>query len=75
MCSKVQEWLAQCEIAQERSEVNDGIVVFSAILEDIWDNRFSVHFTSVFKVNPINRWGETPFVQTPLGLGNPGGDI
>ena len=75
MCSKVQWWLAQCEIAHDRSEVNDGIVVFSGILEDIWENRFSVHLPYVFKVKPIDRGGETTFVQTAFGLGNPGGDI
>ena len=40
MCSKVQRWLAQCEITQDISEVNNGIVLFSGILEDIWENRF-----------------------------------
>ena len=75
MCSKVQQCLAQCEIAQVRSEVNDGIVVFSGILEDIWENRFLVHLPSVFKVKPIDRGGETPFGQTPIRLENPDGDI
>ena len=40
MWSKVQQWLVQCEIAQDRSEVNDSIVLFSGIMEDIWENRF-----------------------------------
>ena len=75
MCSKVHRWLAQCEIAQDLSEVNNGIVAFSGILEDVWENRFSVHFPSVFKVKPIDRGGETPFGQTPFSLGNPDGDI
>ena len=75
MCSKVQCWLARCEITQDRSEVNDGIVIFSGILEEIWENRFSVHLLSVFKVNPIERDSETTFGQTPFGLGSPGGDI
>ena len=35
ICSKVQRWLGQCEIAKDRSEVNDNIVNFSNILEDI----------------------------------------
>ena len=60
--------MAQCEIAQDRSGVNYGIVVFSGILEGIWDNRFSVHHPSVFKVKPIDPGSETPFVQTPFGL-------
>ena len=67
--------MAQCEITQDGSEVNDGIAVFSGIMEDIWENRFSVHLPSVFKVNPIDRGGETPFGQTPFSLENPGGDI
>ena len=50
--------------------MNDGIFVFSGILEDIWENRFSVHLSSVFKVKPIDRGGETPF-----GLENPSEDI
>ena len=54
---------------------NNGIVVFIGILEDIWENRFSVHLPSVFKVNPIDRGGETPFGQTPFSLENPDGDI
>ena len=62
-------------MAQDRSEVNDGIVVFSVILEDIWENRFSVHLPSVFKVKLIDRGVETPFGQTPFGLGNPRRDI
>ena len=64
----------QCEIAHDRSEVNDGIVIFSGILEDIWENRFSVHLTSVFKVKPIDRGDKNTFVQTPFSLGNPDGD-
>ena len=55
--------------------MNDGIVVFSEILEDIWENRFLVHPHFLFKVKPINRGGETPFGQTPFSLGNPDGDI
>ena len=55
--------------------MNDGIAVFSGILEDIWENRFSVHLPSVFKVKPIDRGGETPFGQTHFSLGNPEGDI
>ena len=34
-----------------------------------------MHLPYVFKVNPINRIGETPFSQTPFGLGNTGGDV
>ena len=55
--------------------MNDGIVVFSGILEDIWENRFSVHLPYLFKVKPIDRGGETPFVQTPFGLENPVEDV
>ena len=55
--------------------MNDGIVVFSGIPEDIWENWFLVHLPSMSKVKPINRGGETPFDQTPFGLGNPGGYI
>ena len=55
MCSKVQQWLAQCEIAQDRSEVNNGIFAFSGILEDIWENRFLVHLPSMFKVKLIDK--------------------
>ena len=75
MCSKVQRWLSQCEIAHDKSEVNDGIVVFSGILEDIWENQFSVHLPSVFKVKPIDWGGENPFGQTPFSLENPDGEI
>ena len=75
MCSKVQEWLAQCGIAHDRSEVNNRIVVFSGILEDIWENRFLVHLPSVLKVKLIDRGGETPFGQTPFSLENPDRDI
>ena len=75
MCSKVQQWLTQCEIAQDRSEVNDGIVVFSGILGDIWDNRFWVHLPYMIKVKTFDWDGETPFGQTPFRLGNPDGDI
>ena len=55
--------------------MNDGIVVFSGILEDIWENRFLVHLPSMFKVKPIDRGGENPFVQTPFSLENPDRDI
>ena len=75
MCSKVQRCLAQCEIANDRSEVNGGIVVFSGILKDIWENRFSVHLPSLLNVKQIDRGGETPFGQTPFSLENPDGNI
>ena len=60
--------------------MNDGIVVSSGILGDIWENRFLVHLPLVFKVKPIDRgsenpFGQTPFGQTLFGLGNPGRDI
>ena len=42
-------------IAKDRSEVNDNIVIFSGILEDIWENSFSVSLPSVFNVKPIDR--------------------
>ena len=67
--------MAHCEIAPDNPEVNNGIVVFSGILEDIWENWFSVHLPSVFKVKPIDRGGESPFGQTPFSLGNPDEDI
>ena len=75
MCSHVQQWLAQCEIAQDRSEVNDGIVLFSGILEDIWENRFLLHFPSVIKVKLIDWGSKTTFGHTTFRLGNPGKDI
>ena len=75
MCLKLYRWLSQCEIAQDRSKLNDGIVIFSVILEDIWENRFSVHLPSVFKVKPIDRGSKTPFGQTPFSLRNPDVDI
>ena len=75
VCSKVQLWMVQCEIAQDRSEVNDGIVVFSGIMEDIWENQFLVHHPSVFKVKPTDRAVKLPLAKTPFRLGNPGGDI
>ena len=34
-----------------------------------------VHLSSVIKVKPIDRGGETPFGQNTFGLVNPGGDI
>ena len=55
--------------------MNNGIVVFNGIMEDMWENRFLVHLPSVFKVKPIDRDGENPFDQTPFRLGNPDGDI
>ena len=62
-------------MAQDRSKVNDGIVVFSGIMEDIWENRFLVHLPSVFKVKPIDQGRETTFVQTSFNLENPDRDI
>ena len=50
--------------------MNNGIVVFSRILEEIWDNWFLVHLPSVFKVNSINWGDETPFGQNPFSLRN-----
>ena len=61
-------------MAQDRSKVNDGIVVFSGILEDIWENWLLVHLPSVFKVNLTNQGGESPFCQTPFSLVNPDRD-
>ena len=62
--SKVQRWLGQCEIAKDRSEVNDNIVNFDNILEDIWDNRFTVNIPSFFKriANRKPTAVENPFI-------------
>ena len=66
ICSKTQRWLGQCEIAKNRSKVNDNIVNFSNILEDIWDNRFSVDLPSVFKIIANNG---PPRVDNPFKVG------
>ena len=55
--------------------MNNGIVFFNGIMEDMWENRFLVHLPSVFKVKPIDRDGENPFDQTPFRLGNNDRDI
>ena len=49
-----------------RSEVNNRIVVFDSILEDIWDNRFTVNLPSVFKVIAD---GKPPTVDNPFTEG------
>ena len=63
LCSKVHRWLGQCEIAKDRSEVNNKIVNFDNILEDIWDNRFTVNIPSVFNIF-TNR--KPPAVDNPF---------
>ena len=55
--------MGQCEIAKNRSEVNDRIVNFDNILEDIWENRFTVNIPSVFKII-ANR--KPPAVDNPF---------
>ena len=67
--------MVQCEIAQDRSGVNYGIVVFSGIMGDIWENCYLVNLPSLYKVNPIHQGCETTFGQTPFDLGNPDRDI
>ena len=63
LCSKVQRWLGQCKIAKDRSEVNDNIVNFDNIFEDIWENCFTVNLPSVFKII-VNR--KPPAVENPF---------
>ena len=46
--------------------MNDNIVVFDNILEDIWDNRFSVNLPSVFKVIADRK---PPAVENPFLVG------
>ena len=59
----MQIWLGHCEIAKDRSEVNDNIVNFDNMLEDIWENCFTFNLPSVFKII-ANR--KPPAVDNPF---------
>ena len=63
LCLKVKRWLGQCKISKDRSEVNNNIVNFDNILEDIWDNSFTVNLPSVFRII-ANR--KPPAVDNPF---------
>ena len=65
LCSKVQIWLGQCKIAKDRSKLNDNIVNFDNILEDLWDNCFTVNLPSVFKIifNRMPPTVDNPFTE------------
>ena len=65
--AKIQRWLGECKTVRDRSEVNDEIVDFNIIANDILDNRFTVCLPLAFK--------HTDNVETNLSvLGAPSGD-
>ena len=60
---RVQRWLAQCEVADDRTEVNDRVVDFDNLFEDILDCRFFCSLPAVFKVRaPL----QPPAVSNPF---------
>ena len=60
---RVQRWLEQCEEASDRIEVNDRIVDFDNLFEDLLDGRFSCMLPAVFKVRaPL----QPPTVSNPF---------
>ena len=60
---RVQRWLEQCEEASDRIEVNDRIVDFDNLFEDLLDGRFSCTLPAVFKVRaPLH----PPTVSNPF---------
>ena len=75
LCSKVQRWLSQCEIARDRTEVNDSIVIFDKIIEDVLDNRFTVDLPWVFKIGDAIKPPEVrnPFLEEGEEKKNKGG--
>ena len=65
--TKIQRWLGECKTARDRSEVNDKIVDFNILVNDILDNRFTVCLLLAFK--------HTNNVETNSSvLGAPSGD-
>ena len=65
--TKIQRWLGECKTARDRSEVNDEIVDFNIVVNDILDNRFTVILPLAFK--------HTENVETSSSvLGVPSGD-
>ena len=69
--TKMQRWLGECKIARDRSEVNDKIVNFNIIVNDILDNRFSVPLPLAFKKTDIVETN-TSVLETQK-IGNPNG--
>ena len=60
---RVQRWLAQCEVADDRTEVNDRVVDFDNLFEDLLDGRFFCKLPAVFKVRaPL----QPPTVSNPF---------
>ena len=60
---RVQRWLAQCEVADDRTEVNDRVVDFDNLFEDLLDGRFFCKLPAVFKVRaPL----QPPAVSNPF---------
>jgi len=69
--TKMQRWLGECKIARDRSEVNDDIVDFNIIVNDILDNRFSVPLPLAFKKTDIVETNTSVFETQKIG--NPNG--
>ena len=69
--TKMQRWLGECKIARDRSEVNDEIVNFNIIVNDILDNRFSVPLPLAFKKTDIVETNTSVFETQKIG--NPNG--
>ena len=59
--------------AKCRSEVNDNIMAFKGILDDVYDGRFAVNLPSVFKVAASGAGGDEPTCENPFETGNLGG--
>jgi hypothetical protein len=49
--TKVQRWLDHCKHATDRSEVDDRILNFGPMIEDVLDNRFNVELPASFKLS------------------------
>ena len=49
--TRVQRWLSECKIAKERSSVDDSIVNFKDLINDILNSRFAVDLPNVFRAD------------------------
>ena len=50
--TRVQRWLQECKIAKERENIDDSIVNFKDLTNDVLNGRFTMQLPLVFMINP-----------------------
>ena len=64
MDTEIQRWLEHCKIATDRMEVDDSIINFVSIVNDVLRSRLFIELPDIFKSTTKNKIVDDPLDNT-----------